>query len=314
MYYYVYLHPDVLAEAQRDGELAQNLLISILRNFLQDCFLTVFEDDRWSQEVKDILETWSSNMTKTKIQSILTIFKKRNRMLFNIKPDYLSEKTDLKCVFDQVSNIEIDLLVIDEANHRDSMDGLEVSTIKSYYHSKFVDKRSTSENGKTCELGKMDQVSFLETHFKKGIKYAKKIHICDRLVGSKNLSDNFLYTIKIFFAWLGSILYDPDNCEIIFHTGQPKGVGAHHIEHEMKYYKTKYLSKTKISVYLYEKLPHQRFFLTNQIAMDIDRGMDFFDKNTKKCRDTRITYREVEDAEKLLNTYSNFKDSKCLTI
>ena len=311
MYFYVYLHPEVFAEAQSDGEHAQSLLISILSNFLKDCFLSVFEDDRWNQEIKDHLETWPSNMTKIKIQSILAVFKKRNRILFNIRPDYLSEKNDLKCVFDQASNLEIDLLVIDEANHRDFMDRFEISTIKSYYYSKFFYSRSElNENGKTCVLGEMDQDSFLEYHFNKGIKYAKKIHICDRFVGSKNLPDNFLYTIKVFLAWLGNILYDPDNCEIIFHTGQPKGEGAHHIEHKIKSYKIRFLKKTKVSIIFYDKLPHQRFLLTNQIAMDIDRVMDFFDKNTKKCRDTRITYRDVDDAVKLLDAYSDSENNK----
>jgi hypothetical protein len=40
-------------------------------------------------------------------------------------------------------------------------------------------------------------------------------------------------------------------------------------------------------------LPHERFILTDQIALSIDRGLDFLDKNTRKNRDVDIGYKSL---------------------
>ena len=304
MYFYVYMHPSVFAEAQRDGEEAQNFLTILLKGFLQNCFLSVFEDDRWDHEIKEYLNSWPSNMTRRKIMSVLVQFKKRNRLLFNITPDYLSKKTDLECVLEQASGLLIDLIVVDDEIHVDHAQNFEIATRKSYLHTNFETLRTMIENGKTCVPGDMDENDFLEYHFQKGIKYAQRVDICDHFFGSKNFSRNFRYTIKFFLEWLGNTLSDPENCEIVFHTGQSEGKGADYIEQEIRSYKKISLSSTKITLLFYEKLPHHRFILTNQIAMDIDRGMDFFDEFTRSCRDTRISYRDPNDALKVIKQYS----------
>jgi len=52
------------------------------------------------------------------------------------------------------------------------------------------------------------------------------------------------------------------------------------------------------------RLPHQRFILTDQVALNVDRGLDFFDRNTQKCRDTYVNYQKPEEAQRLLDGFA----------
>lgn len=45
--------------------------------------------------------------------------------------------------------------------------------------------------------------------------------------------------------------------------------------------------------------------LQTQVALDVDRGLDFLDRATRRCRDTYINYQNPEEAQRLLNSYSS---------
>lgn len=312
MFFYVFLQPEVFAESAADGEDATQNLAAILGGFLQNCFLAVFEDDRWGPAVKEILEVWPENMTRRRVMSILVHFKKQKRFLYCIKPDYAGIRPDLDCVFDQATSIPLDIiLVIASEKKRSEPVGVEVVTRRTYQTSAFEPKRLIlAVHGKTCRPGEMEEIAFLNYHLAKALKYATEIHICDRVSGRTNLTDNFRYTIRRLMAWLGGVLADPRSCKIVFHMGQPSGQGEDFVIQEISSFRRGPLSHTPIEIHFYTEslpnpsLPHQRFILTNQISLNVDRGLDFLDKNTQKCRDTYVNYQNPEDAQSLLTCSS----------
>lgn len=310
MYFYIYLQPEVFDEALTDGQDATQNITSILGGFLQNCFLSVFEDDRWGAAIKEKLEIWPENLTRRRVKSILVQLKKRNRVLYNLIPDYEGGKPDLDCVFEQAALIPLDLiLVIASEGNRPVPAGVEVATRRSYQHTAFEPRRSDlAVYGKTCNAGEMDEAGFMDFHFAKGLMHATTIHICDRVCGKLSFAGNFRYTTKRLLAWLSAVLSDPLSCKIVFHLGQPSGYGTQFILHELASFKKGPLGVTSIEVNFYDEslphptLPHQRFIVTDQIALDVDRGLDFLDRITQKCRDTYVNYQRPKDAQKLLSS------------
>ena len=313
MYFYVFLQPEMFEEAQADGEDATQNIASILNGFLQNCFVAVFEDDRWGTAVKEKLEIWPETMTRRRVKSILVQLKKRNRIIYNLVPDYNSEKPDIDCVFEQAPSVSLDLLmVIASEGDRAAPPELEIATRLTYQNTAFEPKRSDiAVNGMTCSPGQMDEATFIDFHFAKALKHATTIQLCDRMCGKSNFRGNFRYTVEKLMTWLGQVLPDPLSCRIIFHIGQPPGHGKQFILQELSSIKNAALAVTTTEVRFYDEslpnpsLPHQRFILTEQIALDVDRGLDFLDSTTQKCRDTYVNYQNPKEAQKLLSSYSS---------
>jgi len=303
----------MFSESAADGDDAMQNLASILSGFLQNCFLAVFEDDRWSPSVKEKLMNWPETSNRKRIMSLLVQLKKHKRFLYCVVPDYLEKKSDLDCVFEQAAAIPLDfILLTDAVKDRPAPAGTETATRRTYQSTTFEPMRSSfAVHGKTCKHREMSCEAFLSYHFARALKYASEIHLCDRICGSKNFADNFIYTVKEFMDWLGINLSDPAACKIVFHLGQPKGLGIHHILDELAAFRKKALPKTEIELRIYSdstdapSLPHQRFILTDQIALNIDRGLDFLDKTTHKCRDTFIACQDPQEASNLLDDYSS---------
>jgi hypothetical protein len=312
MYFYVFAQPELFREAATDGEDATLNVAAILNGFLQNCLLAVFEDDRWGSTVKEMLEDWPETMTRRRVMSMLVRLKKQNRYIHSITPDYTGVKPDIDCVFEQAASTYLDLiLVIASEGDRSVPAGVEVATRRTYQDTAFEQNRSALVvHGKTCRPGDLDEVAFLNFHLGKALMYAKEIHICDRICGRYNLTDNYRYTIKRLMAWLGPVLVDPASCKIVFHLGEPSGQGVHFIVQEFTTLKTGLFSGTSIEVHLYDEslpnpsLPHQRFILTDQIALNVDRGLDLFDQRTRRCRDTYVNYQNPGEVQSLLNSYS----------
>ena len=52
-------------------------------------------------------------------------------------------------------------------------------------------------------------------------------------------------------------------------------------------------------------LPHDRYLITDQVAIDFGRGLDFLDKNTRKNRDLTIGYTSFKEVDNLLKSYAS---------
>ncbi len=312
MFFYTFVQPDMFSESAADGDDAMQNIASILNGFLQNCFLAVFEDDRWSLSVKEMLMNWPATFNRKRVMSLLVQLKKQKRFIYCVVPDYLEKKTDMDCVFEQAAGIPLDLILVTDADKdRLAPVGTESATRRTYQSTAFEPLRSSfAVNGKTCKQGEMNCEAFLNLHFARALKYASEIHLCDRICGSRNFADNFIYTIKELIGWLESNLSDPAACKIVFHLGQPRGLGIHHILDELSTFRKKSLPKTDIELRIYndstntQSLPHQRFIMTDQIALNIDRGLDFLDRTTHQCRDTYIGCQNQQEAIQLLDDYT----------
>lgn len=308
MFFYVYLQPEVFDEALNDGEDASQSLSSILGGFCQNCFVAVFEDDRWATSVKEIIEKHPATMARKYIKSMLVKLKKRNRFLFTLTPDYEGVVSDLDRVFQQAPESLLDLLLVTALeSQRVPPAGIELVTRRAYMNSTLEPVRADlAVYGKTCVPGDLDEAQFMEFHFQKALMHASEINICDRVCGRNNFADNFRYTTRKLLVWLGSILAEPDRCTIRFHMGRPDGQGDQYILNELRSIKNGPLSATNIEVCFYDEslpdphLPHQRFILSDQMALDVDRGLDFLDRHTRKCRDTHISYQRPGDVSRIL--------------
>jgi hypothetical protein len=169
MYFYVFLQPEIFAESLIDGEDATQNVAAILNGFLQNCFLAVFEDDRWGTCVKEKLEEWPEMMTRRRVMSLLVHLKKQNRFLYCITPDYTGAKIELDCVVEQAISVSLDLImVIASEGGRVAPAGIEVTTRRAYQDTAFEPKRSDlAVYGKTCNPDEMDEASFMDFHFAK---------------------------------------------------------------------------------------------------------------------------------------------------
>jgi hypothetical protein len=308
MYFYVFFQPDVFDEALADGEDAIQNVASILSNLLQNCLLAVFEDDRWGSAVRAKLEGWPETLCRRRIMSILKKFRLRNRFVYCLVPAYDGSMCDIDCVFQQAPGVPLDLIVVVAAESgRPVPAGSEVTTRANYQTTAFEPVRSDlAVDGKTCAPGVLSETDFMDFHFLKAVKHATAIHICDRVCGAHNYADNFKYTTERLMAWLEQNLFDPAGCKLCFHLGLPRGHGDAYIRAELAALKKGRLAGIQLEVCFYDEalpdptLPHQRFVLTDQVALDIDRGLDFLDRTTHRNRDTYVNYQNRDEAEALL--------------
>jgi hypothetical protein len=50
-------------------------------------------------------------------------------------------------------------------------------------------------------------------------------------------------------------------------------------------------------------MPHERFILTDQFVLHIERGMDFLDRATKRSRDAFVSVKSRAETVQLLDAY-----------
>ncbi len=310
MFFYVYLAPEVISIAHQNGPLGMQALIAILRGFLQNCFLTDFEDYRVQTAIGQYVDALPEDYDRKMVKEILRVLEKRHRFMYCLVPDYEGLKTDEECVKEQADAAMIDLLLLQHAD--EAIEDLETSTLFDYQHTDFEANRSRLvSDGVTLEANGMDGTAFMERYLRKGLRPATSIIICDRLFGEK-YRGNYQYTTERFFGWLKTILIEPDSCVVTFHCGQPDPEnGARDLDvmrKQLAACKSGRIAGIRLKLQLYSSdtpnfLPHQRYLLTDQFALSIDPGMDFLDPKTGQIRSISFSYKSMEQVDKLLKSY-----------
>jgi hypothetical protein len=312
MFFYIYFDPAVVTIANADGPYAMQLLIATLRGFLQNCFVIDFEDYRLQTALRERIDALPATFDRKLVKSILVTMQKRNRFVCCLTPDYSGKKSEEESLLEQAAVALIDMALLESLPSPENAipAGLEVATLATYQQTNFETVRSRlASDGRTTKPNEVAEVDFLEFHFHKGLRYATKIQLCDRLFGAK-YADNYQYTIRRFFRWLESVLADPASCEIEIHTEQPRGIANRTIESEIRGEKVGNLAAVTIRMHYYDgsglsdSLPHERFVLTDQVALSIDRGLDFLDRTTRMARDVFVTYKDGDECEAVLTYYA----------
>jgi hypothetical protein len=314
MLFYVYMQPEVILVARDSGPFAMQALISFLRGATQNCCLAVFEDDRMRGQIAEAVESLPEDFDRKVLKTVLSILEKRHRFLYIVKPDYTGAQDDLSCVLETADSLGLDLLLLHHSNYEDDPPTTaELCTLETYQHTNFEEERSRLANeGRTLQNGELAETDFLNRHFDKMFRYVQRIEICDRIFG-RQFGVNFEYTIRTVLGWLETVIKDPDSCKLIFHIGTPQRATLEHIKTRLTAFRRGRLARLPIEIYVYDVpdpdqcLPHERFILTDQLALEIGRGMDFLDRTTHRNRDVSIGYKSMKDVQKLLNSYSGFK-------
>ena len=293
MIFYTYLDPDVLSVKNIENDFAMQALIGILRGFTQNCFIAEFEDYRIQDAIKGQVKSLPDTFDRKIVKKLLKALSKYHRFIYCLIPDYSGKKDDISCVVEQAANCFLDLILFSEANKDTEIPkGIEKATLATFQSADFENFRSNlAINGRTFVSGELDQNNFLDWCFGKMLRYSTRIEICDKLFGS-HFGDNFEYTVKTFLRWLEQIIVDPQSCRFIFHCAKPDGHTDHHIKTQLLSFKTGRLKNMPMEIQFYQLtdnsqvLPHDRYLITDQVAIDFGRGLDFLDKNTRKNRES----------------------------
>jgi hypothetical protein len=307
MVFYVYLQSSVISDAAAAGSHGMQNFISILRGFLQNCCLLEFYDDRTRSEIKAAVDKLPEDFDRASLKKVFAQLAKLNRFVYCLEPDHIGEKLDLDCVLEQAKASLLQIIVVDESEKkRTPPEDCELAPLSRYHHTLFEETRSSlSSDGRTSVAGAMDEAVFLDKHFLRALRHAGKIELCDRLAGSR-FADNYRHTIRALLKWLSNAHDDPANCSIVFHLGEADGKKPAYINSELSSYRAAGpLAATPTEIrYYHTEMPHQRFILTDQFAIEIDRGLDFLDRSTNKNRDVSLNTKSHTETSKLLAAYA----------
>lgn len=312
MIFYVYLDPQVIPFAQHEGRYAMQSLIAILREFLQNCCIAEFQDLSVQSSIKAELAELPDDWDRTTLKKVFTLFSKRNLFVCCLTNDWMGEKTDLELVLEQARDSLLQMLLLKETP-ASAPDGVEVATLADYQHTDFAHERSRlAAYGVAVSDREMDENEFLDRHLKRALRYATRIEICDKLFGRKYKA-NYAHTARTLLIWLEQTLAAPaDLTRLVFHCGIPDedARSLEDMKREIAACKNGRLSDITIEIQLYAmerddeaELPHQRFIITDQVAIGIDRGMDFLDRKTRRNRDVTLDYKSRNEIERILQSY-----------
>jgi len=315
MIFYVYMSPEVIQDANNGGPFAMDSLIGILRGFIQNCCVLEFEDNRLQKAVFNNVNQLPPSDARKGIMTLLGVLKKQNRFICNLVPNYNVESINILDVDDQVESTLLDFLLAGKNEMSTFSAKVETASLGNYNQSRFESQRSNlASNGRVFQDGELEQLEFLEEVLKKAFIHSKRIEICDGIFGEQ-FGDEFEYTFSKLFKWLSKELIELDCFEkIIIYCRKPSVNRVHYMKTQLSDLKSAERSNIKIEIRFYQlngsqhapkPLPHDRFIITDQIALTIGRGMDFLNKKTKKNRNTTIHCCMKDDFTKSINTFSN---------
>ena len=308
MFFYTYFDPESINVAEKHK--INSSLINLLRNWVANCIIFTFQDDHLRQTISDNINKVTDPGDQKRIKSLFILLEKRNRFIYEILPDYEGRKTDIQCLAEQIDKLYIDFLLLETETLDDSSINkkIQYSSITKYEHSNFEEMRSKIACfGMDFFGNEFDYKNFYERIFHKAMATANSVQIWDRLIGA--WGDNFKYNLRKFIYWLETITAMQETLQIEVHCEKPEGRLDETIISELESLLKGNIRNIHITFYEKRKLPHQRFIVTDQIALDIGRGIDLIDPKTKKNRDTSISLKDLLDLKKLLLKYSDFKIS-----
>lgn len=323
MVFYVYLDPAIIARAIKDGTYATQALISILYGFLQNCCIVEFKNYQIQENIAEHIKRLPSDDARKRIEVLLKTLQKRNRFLYCLDPTKLDKKSILDCVIDQEKKVNVDILLVDDEDMKNCRAEVEMASLSTYQTSDFERMRSAiAVEGMAFADGELDGPKFFGQVFLKALCFVEEINICDGIFG-KEFRHNFEYSIQGMFSYLEEHLSEPLSLQIVrIHCQKPTDISKlEEIERTIKSLKKKRLSNVKFEVLFYQSgdmpdealprqvLPHQRYIFTNQIAFQIDPGMDFIRKDRQsgiaKNRAFSINYKNSSKVSNIIKRYSN---------
>ena len=289
MVFYVYFDPEVVAVAENGGEYALQCLIGILRGFEANCLLAEFDDFFVQTSIKERLNDLRDDNARKALKSLFAVLDKKNRFVYTLVSQDAPPQTRVADALIQGARAELDIVVTKNPESHPNPHNIPSFNLQAYNTTEFEIERSAVANGgRTFAAASRTENDFLDWTLRKALKNCTVIKIYDKLFGAR-FRGNYEYSAKVLLAWLEGFVANPDRLRLQIHCGLPEGNTDAFIKHQLSNFRVGRLSQISITVQFYktaekfhltgdhEELPHQRYLITEQIAIDLGRGLDFLD-------------------------------------
>ena len=309
MVFFVYLDPALVRAAANAGELGWSVLAAILQAAAQNCVVLDFDDYRWQARIRSELDACSPVFERSLIKTYLATLATRNRLVPCFKDDD-SGRREIDIVAAQAEDAELDCLVAATPVTLPKGCCAESTTLASYLSSRFEQARSkVAAHGREYSGGELDSTEFLRVNFRKLLRHASRIEVCDAILGRK-FSDNFKHALERFFNLIRVDCHAPDGCRVVIHCEGSNR--ADYLHETVLRLQVNLPPRIQVEVRLYSSpngqcLPHERYLWTDQFALEIGRGMDFLDRSSGKNRDVSLNLKDVADVNGKVASFSRFR-------
>jgi hypothetical protein len=308
MVFNAYLDPRVIAEAYANRPYGFQCLIALLRSVVQNCCIVDLNGEL-SAALASQVRAMPRDAARWMLEKILTFLREQNRFV---------PRTDSAASLDEViaraRDWELDVVITgSDAQPGGEPRNVEVCSLASFQFTEFEHERSSvAQGGATFEYDELSEFDFLNLNFRKALRNARWINVCDGSLG-QNFNANYRYTVEKFIEWLFATHTHGRRCRVAFlclaptlaednslppRERRPDSVKRGELE--------AFINGMGAEAVFYRRLPHERFFHTDQFAFEVGRGMDFLHPGERN-RDVSIATKNSRQVEKLFASCDRFR-------
>jgi hypothetical protein len=307
MVFCVYFDPAVIAAAENGGAYALQCLIGILRGFEANCLLAEFDDYFVQEALKERLNDLQDDNARKALKSLFATLEKRNRFVYTLTSRDAPPETRVADALIQGVQAELDLVLSENSGGHPNPHRIPVCNLVAYNTTQFEAERAAASNGgRTFAAGTHGESDFLDWTLRKALKHCTNIYVYDKLFGER-FRGNFEYSARAFIRWLETFIATPSEAALHIHCGLPGGNTDHFIQTQLALFRRGRLATMPITIQYYntangEELPHQRYLITHQVAIDLGRGMDYLDPATRRNREGKFGFARPDELESALRS------------
>lgn len=307
MVFHVYFDPAMIAAAESGGAYALQCLIGVLRGFEANCLLAEFDDYFVQDALKERLNNLQDDNARKALKSLFATLDKRKRFVYVLVSRDTPPDARVADALIQGLQAELDLVMTENPDTHPNPHGIPTCNLLAYNTTQFeIERVAVSNGGRTFAAGSHAECDFLDWTLRKALKHCTTIQVYDKLFGER-FRGNFEFSAKSFIRWLETFVADPAQVALHIHCGLPSGNTDHFIQNQLSLFRRGRLSTMPITVQFYktadgENLPHQRYLITHQLAIDLGRGMDFLDPGTQRNRDGKFGFAIPEELASALQS------------
>lgn len=291
MVFYADLDPSVVTRACENQPYGFQCLIAILRGFTQNCCIIDRNGEISGALAKRVGELRGDSDRKT-LGDILEWLKKHSR--------FVEDPEDADVIINESTT---------PSPAAQQPGRPESCALANYQFTEFEHERSLSAfAGVTLPYGLHSNHEFMDAYFGKALRHAQRLTICDGSLG-ENFNANYKLSVGEFIPWLRGANLHGQRCSITFKCCAPllKRSGVPRKEWQADHSRLAevraFFAEQDVAAEFYRFLPHDRFILTDQFALEIGRGMDFLNHDGRN-RDVSIATKNVHQIKKLLGAYT----------
>ena len=301
-------------------EKGQELLLGVFDQLRDSCFFVGNQQWEWEAEIRAALEKIQTDDYEIEYKKHLQFIKTNNRLLHTLP---IVDILDISEVLQNSHEIGgIDLVITNRPYSGILPEDTEIVEFDKFRKSQFSKtlRDMPSDGVKDFEIGEYDNPQkFYDEFYLKPFRYAKKFEICDKLLGKLWPKTNYGTNLKWILEWLDKSLRDEYGgdieTEIVIHTQKLDSklrptLLEDYVENEIR------LDRIKADIkYMYyelpdsdQVLPHERFILTDQIALQIGRGVDQFSVSGESKGSNRDIFLVRMDPRQCAKVIGRYKD------